>query len=258
MNIHGPQFYIFETSFRAGFRPASKFNVSHSNGRKDHGILFLFSGEVEFFDTENKSILKAQKGDLVYLPKGEKYELTYVAESHFSLMNFDARLFDGSDASFSDGIEILLKGSNDVLIEKIFEEVERHYAKEGASTTFWQKELIYRLFALLSKDINGVDKRIAAAVKVLEERFLENVPISKIAEASFVSESNFRKIFLKKFGMSPIQYRNTLRLKRAQSLLSEDEYSLPEVAELSGFSNESYFCRMYKKAFGVTPKQRKG
>ena len=258
MNIHGFEFSIVKTSFRAGLRPISRYRINHVNGRANHGILFLFSGAVEVFDTEHKSILKAKKGDLVYLPKGEKYELAYIAETHFSLMNFDALLPNGEDASFADGIEVLLSEAKDADIEKTFSEVERYSAEEGAETAFRHKELIYRLFALLSKSISGVDKRIADGVKLLEERFLENLPISEIAEASFVSESNFRKIFQKEFGTCPIQYRNSLRLKRAQTLLNDGEYSVSEVAELSGFPSESYFCRAYKKAFGVTPKLRKG
>ena len=258
MNIHGFEFSISETSFRAGLRPVSRFRINKRDGRKEHGILFLFSGAVEFFNSENKLIMSAGKGDLIYIPKGEKYELAYVDATHFSLMNFEARLTDGTDATFSDGIEILLKGTKDADIEKVFAQAERYSTEEGAATAFWRKELIYRLFALLSREITGVDKRIADGVKLLEERFLENLPISEIAEASFISESNFRKIFLKRFGTSPVQYRNSLRLKRAQTLLSDGEYSVCEVAELSGFPSESYFCRAYKKAFGVTPKLRKG
>ena len=258
MNIHGFEFSISETSFRAGHRPVLKYTINKKSGRQSHGILFLFSGAVEFYDSEHRGIMRAEKGDLVYIPKGEKYELAYVAETHFSLLNFDAHLCDGADATFSDGIEILLKNTGDADIEKVFLEAERHAAAEGAATAFWRKELIYRLFALLSREITGVDRRIADGVKLLEERFLENVPISEIAEASFISESNFRKIFLKRFGTSPVQYRNSLRLKRAQTLLSDGEYSVSEVAGLSGFPSESYFCRAYKKAFGVTPKLRKG
>ena len=258
MNIHGFEFSISGASFRAGYRHVLKYTINKKDGRQNHGILFLFSGAVEFYDSEHRSIMRAEKGDLVYIPKGEKYELAYVAETHFSLLNFDAHLTDGTDATFSDGIEILLKDTRDADIEKVFLEAERHSAAEGAATVFWSKELIYRLFALLSRDITGVDRRIAKGVKLLEERFLENVPIGEIAEASYISESNFRKIFLKKFGTSPIQYRNKLRLKRAQTLLDDGEYSVSEVAELSGFPSESYFCRMYKKAFGVTPKLRGG
>ena len=36
-------------------------------------------------------------------------------------------------------------------------------------------------------------------------------------------------------------------------LLGDGEYTVAEVAELSGFSSENYFCRLYKKLVGKTP-----
>lgn len=54
--------------------------------------------------------------------------------------------------------------------------------------------------------------------------------------------------------MSPVKYRNDLRLHLAQTKLQSGEYTVSEAAELCGFSNLSYFTRLYKKQFGRLPK----
>jgi AraC family L-rhamnose operon transcriptional activator RhaR len=45
------------------------------------------------------------------------------------------------------------------------------------------------------------------------------------------------------------------RLRRAATLLLNIELSIASVAELSGFSDSNYFCRIFRKNFGSSPKQ---
>ena len=89
---------------------------------------------------------------------------------------------------------------------------------------------------------------------MLENRYLENFEVGELANACYMSVSNFRKLFVASFGVSPIQYRNRLRLKHAEILLEEGCHTVSEIALLSGFLSESYFCRLYKKMMGRTPK----
>lgn len=257
MNIFEFEFGIFNTSLRSGIRPGGRLGVNKFTGRQNHGILYLFSGAVEFKNTEYRSILKAEGGELVYIPKGEKYEMRYLRQTNFALINFDAILPNGEDAVFSDGIEVIIKSDKDAELNMIFSNVARLSASEETYSSLKTKELMYRLFSYLNESFSNVDKRIEGGVRLLREKFLSDIPITEIAAASFLSVSNFRKIFFRQFGTSPIQYRNSLRLKYAEKLLSDGEYYVSEVARLSGFNNECYFCRLYKKAFGITPKSRR-
>ena len=68
-----------------------------------------------------------------------------------------------------------------------------------------------------------------------------------------MSPSYFRKVFFYAYGQSPIKYINSLKLARAEELLAQNECSLENVSELSGFNNIYYFFRFFKKNLGVTP-----
>ena len=54
-------------------------------------------------------------------------------------------------------------------------------------------------------------------------------------------------------GVSFVSYLNDFRLNVAARLLSSNDYSILSVAENCGFFNLSYFNRMFKKKYGVTP-----
>ena len=76
-----------------------------------------------------------------------------------------------------------------------------------------------------------------------------------LAENFFVSEFHMCRMFKEYTGNSPIEYRNDLLLNSARAKLQSGEYNVTEVAELCGFTNLSFFIRLYKKKFGYTPKK---
>ncbi|WP_414694936.1 helix-turn-helix domain-containing protein [Paenibacillus sp.] len=57
------------------------------------------------------------------------------------------------------------------------------------------------------------------------------------------------------FGKSIIQYAQEVRLKVARERMLYTQTPLEVIAETSGFPSYTYFYRVFKKAFGVSPKQ---
>jgi AraC-like DNA-binding protein len=57
-------------------------------------------------------------------------------------------------------------------------------------------------------------------------------------------------------GMSAIQYLNSYRLKIAHTMLQSTGVRIREIAYACGFEDVGYFCRLYKRKFGMTPKNR--
>ena len=69
-----------------------------------------------------------------------------------------------------------------------------------------------------------------------------------------VSRSNLYQISLKAFGMGIKQYIAYCRIEKAKQLLLED-YSILEVAEACGYGEYNYFCKVFKKATGLSPSE---
>lgn len=70
-----------------------------------------------------------------------------------------------------------------------------------------------------------------------------------------MSQANLDYYFKKDFNITPKKYQNQIKIDRARYLLKEN--NVTEVAMSLGFENISHFIRLFKEAYGVTPKQYK-
>ena len=247
----------------SGVRPEGRLVDRLDTGRSRYGLLYLWAGEVTFDDEKDRRFVFGEK-DLVFIPKGKRYRLRYSAPSTtFVLVDFD--LAEGDGALFSDEIILLLKDDDHNRLAGLMADFELGGPGKTAGAVMRRKELFYRLMGWIISARDGsarkTDGRIAAGVRLLEATYLENLHVSAYAEASHCSESAFRRAFAAQFGLSPVRYRNRLRLERARELLQEGSFTVAEAAWASGFENVGYFCRSFRACTGTTPrseKKRKG
>jgi AraC-like DNA-binding protein len=80
-----------------------------------------------------------------------------------------------------------------------------------------------------------------------------DLSLETIARKLGTSYSNFRRTFREHTGVGPHQYRLHLKLNHARDLLLNTDLSVKEIAVQSGFEEEQYFCRYFKKTMGRTP-----
>ena len=111
-----------------------------------------------------------------------------------------------------------------------------------------------------STDDFGLSKaarQILPAVEHIESHPELNTSVSELANLCFLSESYFRVQFRGHFGCSPTDYRNRLRVEKAQELLDSSLWTTELIAEKLGFCDTSHFYRVYKKIMGTTPRKGK-
>ena len=100
------------------------------------------------------------------------------------------------------------------------------------------------------------DRRVRIAVSWIGEQLSsKGINLDEIANALNISNSHFRHLFSKHTGMSPSRYHKLLRLRKAQHLLLETFLNVKQVMAEVGWSDESHFCRDYKRMFGHSPSQ---
>jgi AraC-like DNA-binding protein len=81
-----------------------------------------------------------------------------------------------------------------------------------------------------------------------------DLSITEIAKECGVSECYFRRLFQEYSGESPINFRQKHRIEKAkQLLLSDEHYSVGEIAEELGFSDIYHFSKTFKKFCGISP-----
>lgn len=83
--------------------------------------------------------------------------------------------------------------------------------------------------------------------------FMESLSLATLASRFHLSEKYLSRYFKEHFHISFIQYLNHLRLTHAKKLLEISELSITEIALSCGFSSDSYFIRIFKKTYGISP-----
>ncbi len=247
----------------SGVRPAGRTIDQTHNPRPRNGLLYIWRGEALFWE-KGRLTVTAGDGELLFIPKGHHYRMQYSkANTTFVLVNFELFCKNGEALSLFDAITPLKKDNEGFRIADVMTKLELCGADLSFAAEFRRKELLYRLLAMVFQDRlppftdQERSSRIFAGTLLLKQSYLENLPVEEFAKACNISISLFRELFRKQYGMSPVQYRNCLRISRAKELLSEESCTVAEAAYASGFENIGYFCNYYKKITGETPAQTK-
>lgn len=106
--------------------------------------------------------------------------------------------------------------------------------------------------------IQTVPKRSGAivnAVKYIDEHYREKLSLESLATQLHMNGSYVSELFKKEMGVTINEYINKLRLNHACEQLCFTDYSIGEVAESCGFSDQNYFTRAFKRFLGITPSQ---
>jgi len=93
------------------------------------------------------------------------------------------------------------------------------------------------------------------ALQYIKEHYTEGVTVADVAMHTGYSGSYFGYLFKKKHSMSVIQYVRELQLAKAKDLLLNTSFSISAVAGYVGFDDPNYFSSLFKKHFGLSPKE---
>ena len=94
---------------------------------------------------------------------------------------------------------------------------------------------------------------VKKAILYLNRNASQQIVRWKLADTVHVSEDYLTRIFHKEIGLSLWEYLNRYRIYIATNMLLETNDTIYEIAENSGFQDQAYFCRVFKKIYGVPP-----
>jgi len=98
-------------------------------------------------------------------------------------------------------------------------------------------------------------EKVKSALSYVSGHFSEKISIADAAAATGYSDSHFMRFFKKYTGQTFIEYLNDFRLEAAADLISATGEPINAIAEQCGFENFSYFCRAFKKKYGVSARR---
>ena len=127
------------------------------------------------------------------------------------------------------------------------------------SLLFYLFSLLYENDLVLKKKIapltNEATHKIKIILNYIHENYMNELSINDIAHACNLSQYYFMKFFKKYLGMTCTEYINLYRLDMASKLLDITDKSITEISFETGFNSVSYFNKLFKEKFKVTPKE---
>ena len=97
------------------------------------------------------------------------------------------------------------------------------------------------------------ENAVSSLLQYVDAHFREEISRSDLSEMFFFDPDYITRIFKREKGMSYKNYIIEKRLTLAKKLLKETDSSIRDVSLMVGYDNYSYFTRLFKKSYGVTP-----
>jgi AraC-like DNA-binding protein len=139
------------------------------------------------------------------------------------------------------------------------------YAVLEVSTSTLERESLLQSFSteLIARfgeqrlSLDSLNKKrisVKQACEYLIEHYAENVFLEQLARLVGLSPFHFSRVFSEQVGMPPHAFQTQVRVARAKTLLLSGE-SITQVADQTGFADQSHLTRHFKRLIGVTPGQ---
>lgn len=97
---------------------------------------------------------------------------------------------------------------------------------------------------------------ITRAAEYIENAYRRpSLNLDEIAQYLSINRATLHRKFTEELNISPGNYIIRLRIKKACALLENSNYSIKTVAYSTGFSDQLYFSKVFKKLVGMTPTQ---
>ncbi|MBQ7336948.1 MAG: AraC family transcriptional regulator [Clostridia bacterium] len=97
--------------------------------------------------------------------------------------------------------------------------------------------------------------RAYVEMEYIERNFRQPISLGDVARAAGFSTDYFGKLFKRRYGIPFQEYLLARRLQWAYGLLCSSSLSVTSIAYEAGFNSHAYFCRCFKRQYGVSPLQ---
>ncbi len=264
--------YRFEHYVQADFpvyssRPANRKILTEAHFHKEAEIIKVTRGRALLIAGTTSYPLDA--GEIIFCAPYSIHKVI-AEESHGTALRgfiFDpALLADTADFTTISKTHLLFSKDHPAHTEvnQIFCELVRVYETMPAAFRLRIRAglmhftgILFEQNFLLAEDINGQNMRTAPAIRYIQSHYMHPISIGTLSALLRVCNDSFIRIFKAEHNQTPFSYILNFRITEALKLLSQNTYSISEIAARTGFSDAGYFSRVFKEKIGISPLQYK-
>jgi YesN/AraC family two-component response regulator len=103
------------------------------------------------------------------------------------------------------------------------------------------------------------DEEIVRSIKgYIDKHYADDLSQEDVAQRFFINKFQVSRLFKQTLGINYQDYVISVRVKAAAQLLRDSDLKLYEIAERTGFGEPSYLSNVFKKFYGVSPREYRG
>ena len=99
------------------------------------------------------------------------------------------------------------------------------------------------------------DSFIQEINQYIENNLKEDLSINSLSQRFFISKNKLYSIFKENYGTTVNDYIINKKTEKAKELLKNTNDPIYKIAEDVGLSNYTYFCKLFKRKTGITPRE---
>lgn len=241
-----------------------QYNKSTSDITPGHPymkIIYILSGSGTFRIQDE--VCHVQENDFILMnPSRKRFSVQVGSPVHFVVFGVENLVIEPPDASNSLNMYRYRpkKNSYDRIVNDILGELTSMQTQYEYACSYYLQLLLIELeregqcsFRSPIKEKKSKDCKFIK--DYLDEHFMENLSLDVLSEQSNMNKYYLVHSFTKAFGCSPINYLNEKRIEESKRLLETTDYSIADIAIITGFSSQSYFSQAFKKNTFMTPNE---
>jgi AraC-like DNA-binding protein/quercetin dioxygenase-like cupin family protein len=180
-------------------------------------------------------------------------------------LHYTARLFDSLTVPQALGFPDVFDLGGDRAAGALFREACREHALRPPGHARGLEAIVVRLLLHLAREHGramsvtgsraglGDLGRLLPALDAMQRRHAEPVAVGTYARLAGLSEPQFRRVFGRAMGFSPVRHLARLRMERACWLLRHTSRTVEAIAGDVGYAEPAFFARVFRREMGTTP-----
>lgn len=213
----------------------------------------------------NKTTLKLNKGDLIYLVPGEEHSYFPDSDSgwdeYFIGLNGHAINHMVNNSFLPTQSRKITIGLHTELVT-LFNSAITVSPNQNKIIGMKLYGIVMHILGLLIYQFQNNEIHVSQKTELVEnakiiiiENALKNISPNSVAKKLNLNYENFRKIFKQITGCSPATYLRLIKVQKSKQYLIESEFSVKEIAYKMNYHNLESFITTFKKNTGFTPLQ---
>lgn len=263
--------YDFDIFLVAGMTPIEQqgvldYRIDRPLGLKGYIVNLTIDGEGEIFHGDQSFIVK--RGDLLLFPPKaiHDYGRAPHAKTWFHRwVYFRPRAYWVDWLRWPDAVNqvgrITVHDSRQIdELDNLFLGIEETHKEIRPMSEPLAMNMLERLLIRCYEECSiassqPMDHRILEACQILSSSLAEDISIDQLAEQVFLSPSRLAHLFREQMGASVVRWREDQRVVRAKQLLQTTLLPVAVIAQQTGYDDQLYFSRVFKKRVGVSPSE---